>query len=65
MPDQDGTPDLEGAVAPTLATIDAKLLPAPTSSSMPSIQPRQGSMTSSKAVEGSRRRVGIPSFPEA
>jgi hypothetical protein len=96
MPDKDGTPDLEGSVAPTLATIDAELLPAvmdfarqvahrlgpsdwatehtrsrllrrlaPTSSNTPSIQPRQGSTTSSKAAEGSRRRVGIPSFPDA
>ena len=28
MPDKDGTPDLEGPVAPRLATIDAELLPA-------------------------------------
>ena len=28
MPDKLGTPDLEGPVAPRLATIDAELLPA-------------------------------------
>ena len=28
MPDKDGTPDLDGSVAPTLSTSDAELLPA-------------------------------------